>query len=74
MNFCPDCRGLTSGNCGKHAGTYFSYSTDPIACVICKLSHFGMTRLPYPSRRDGDYICNDCLARLVDAAVKVICD
>ncbi len=68
MNFCPDCRQMTAGDYGKHMRMYF-YETNPIACIVCGLSHFGMTRLPYPSKRNGDYICNDCLARLVDAVV-----
>ncbi len=70
MDYCPDCKRTTGGDCGAH-GTYdyVSYQSSPIACIACGLSSFGMTQMPYPSKHDSDYICNDCLARIVDAAV-----
>ena len=41
-------------------------------CIICKgVSDYGGERIGYPSKyADGEYICADCLATLVDEAIE----
>lgn len=47
-------------------------SVTVMPCIKCGQTKLGMIQLPYPSKNDGEYICNDCFAAIVDAATNVL--
>ena len=71
---CPDCERTTAANCGKyHFVPYTTLIFPPTypVCIKCGRSSLGMTKIPYPSNHDDELICNDCLAKIIDAIVPV---
>jgi len=62
MNGCSRCGATTNGDCGMHVAH---------PCINCGKDKPGMTQMPYPSEHDGDWLCNECLAEIVDTALGV---
>lgn len=71
MNACPDCRSLTSGDCGKHGFAYTKYAVPktvvttrqvPMTCGVCN----GQRYVPeLPDDPECDYMikCEPCDAK-----------
>lgn len=44
---------------------------EPPKCIICGKASAMMDVAPYPSKHDGEPVCQECIAGFIDANVKV---
>ncbi len=76
---CRQCEQMTSGDCGMHGpqiitlpnGLVGTYRFEPLPrCFICGALGYGGDHLGYGSKFDGEFVCWNCIAKVLDPAIE----
>ena len=62
-HYCPTCNTLP-----QRLETNYPQSLTN-ECFICHKKSYLGTRMPYPSRYDGEWVCGECVRLIIDLAI-----
>lgn len=79
-DYCPNCNQYSGSSarcpiCNQPESIHIICPNGDIECPSCLIcggySDYGGVHMGSPSQYDGDFLCNDCLSKLVDGAMHI---
>lgn len=68
-SYCSICNSMHHGIPLQCDAQPFQHQANYEECFICHKKSYLGTRMPYPSRYDGEWICGECVRDILDEAI-----